>query len=206
MNCCSLCEKIYLSEEQFHIYLCYDCHNKTSFCLNCDKIMSKIFNNTNIFKCEHCNKVTPAIYKQLAERESVPESNFFGNISAINDNNENRILNNNLSVNSSNENRIAYPLNGNKINLNTPSSYSSFFMDLRNNNTSEKYENNKNFGFDNDKTNLSEMNSQFKINKSFHLINSKNGKELIEDKKKNILLQLNDWKKKNKMFNGTKNG
>ena len=206
MNCCSLCEKIYLSEEQFHIYLCYDCHNKTSFCLNCDKIMSKIFNNTNIFKCEHCNKVTPAIYKQLAERESVPESNLFGNISAINDNNENRILNNNLSVNSSNENRIAYPLNGNKINLNTPSSYSSFFMDLRNNNTSEKYENNKNFGFDNDKTNLSEMNSQFKINKSFHLINSKNGKELIEDKKKNILLQLNDWKKKNKMFNGTKNG
>ena len=206
MNCCSLCEKIYLSEEQFHIYLCYDCHNKTSFCLNCDKIMSKIFNNTNIFKCEHCNKVTPAIYKQLAERESVPESNLFGNISAINDNNENRILNNNLSVNSSNENRIAYPLNGNKINLNTPSSYSSFFMDLRNNNTSEKYENNKNFGFDNDKTNLSEINSQFKINKSFHLINSKNGKELIEDKKKNILLQLNDWKKKNKMFNGTKNG
>ena len=206
MNCCSLCEKIYLSEEQFHIYLCYDCHNKTSFCLNCDKIMCKIFNNTNIFKCEHCNKVTPAIYKQLAERESVPESNLFGNISAINDNNENRILNNNLSVNSSNENRIAYPLNGNKINLNTPSSYSSFFMDLRNNNTSEKYENNKNFGFDNDKTNLSEINSQFKINKSFHLINSKNGKELIEDKKKNILLQLNDWKKKNKMFNGTKNG
>ena len=206
MNCCSLCEKIYLSEEQFHIYLCYDCHNKTSFCLNCDKIMSKIFNNTNIFKCEHCNKVTPAIYKQLAERESVPESNLFGNISVINDNNENRILNNNLSVNSSNENRIAYPLNGNKINLNTPSSYSSFFMDLRNNNTSEKYENNKNFGFDNDKTNLSEMNSHFKINKSFHLINSKNGKELIEDKKKNILLQLNDWKKKNKMFNGTKNG
>ena len=206
MNCCSLCEKIYLSEEQFHIYLCYDCHNKTSFCLNCDKIMSKIFNNTNIFKCEHCNKVTPAIYKQLAERESVPESNLFGNISAINDNNENRILNNNLSVNSSNENRIAYPLNGNKINLNTPSSYSSFFMDLRNNNTSEKYENNKNFGFDNDKTNLSEINSQFKLNKSFHLINSKNGKELIEDKKKNILLQLNDWKKKNKMFNGTKNG
>ena len=200
MNCCSLCEKIYLSEEQFHIYLCYDCHNKTSFCLNCDKIMSKIFNNTNIFKCEHCNKVTPAIYKQLAERESVPESNLFGNISAINDNNENRILNNNLSVNSSNENRIAYPLNGNKINLNTPSSYSSFFMDLRNNNTSEKYENNKNFGFDNDKTNLSEINSQFKINKSFHLINSKNGKELIEDKKKNILLQLNDWKKKNKMY------
>ena len=60
--------------------------------------------------------------------------------------------------------------------------------------------------FDNDKTNLSEMNSHFKINKSFHLINSKNGKELIEDKKKNILLQLNDWKKKNKMFNGTKNG
>ena len=101
MNCCSLCEKIYLSEEKFNIYLCYDCHNKTSFCMNCDKIMSKIFNNTNIFKCEHCNKVTPAIYKQLAERESVPESNLFGNISAINDNNENRILNNNLSVNSS---------------------------------------------------------------------------------------------------------
>ena len=56
MNCCSLCEKIFLSEEQFNIYLCYDCHNQTSFCLNCDKIMSKIFNNTNIFKCSFCNK------------------------------------------------------------------------------------------------------------------------------------------------------
>ena len=206
MNCCSLCEKIYLSEEKFNIYLCYDCHNKTSFCMNCDKIMSKIFNNTNIFKCAICNKITPAISKDLAERESVPESNMLENLSAINDINENRInLNNNLNLVSPNENRLMYPLNGNKTINNTPSTYSSFFAELKNNNTAEKNDNlRRNNYFENNSINLSDMNTQFKINKNFHLINSKNGVELFEDKKKNIFWQLNKSKNINKMKNENK--
>ena len=206
MNCCSLCEKIYLSEEKFNIYLCYDCHNKTSFCMNCDKIMSKIFNNTNIFKCAICNKITPAISKDLAERESVPESNMLENLSAINDINENRInLNNNLNLVSPNENRLIYPLNGNKTTINTPSTYSSFFAELKNNSTAEKNDNlRRNNYFENNSINLSDMNTQFKINKNFHLINSKNGVELLEDKKKNIFWQLNKSKNINKMKNENK--
>ena len=206
MNCCSLCEKIYLSEEKFNIYLCFDCHNKTSFCMNCDKIMSKIFNNTNIFKCAICNKVTPAISKDLAERESVPESNMFGNLSAINDINENRInLNNNFNLVSPNENRLVFPLNGNKATINTPSTYSSFFSELKNNNTAEKNDNlHRNNYFENNSLNLSDMNTQFKINKTFHLINNKNGVELHEDKKKNIFWQLNNSKNINKMKNENK--
>ena len=200
MNCCSLCEKIYLSEEKFNIYLCYDCHNKTSFCLNCDKIMSKIFNNTNIFKCAICNKITPAISKDLAERESITESNQMDNLSTINDINENKILfNNNLSLISPNDNKIIYPLTGNKNIIHTPSTYSSFFTDLKNNNTAEKNDNRKNY-LDNNLSSLSDMNTQFKINKNFHLFNNKNGVELIEDRKKNIFLQLNDSKIFNKRF------
>ena len=200
MNCCSLCEKIYLSEEKFNIYLCYDCHNKTSFCLNCDKIMSKIFNNTNIFKCAICNKITPAISKDLAERESITESNQMDNLSTINDINENKILfNNNLSLISPNDNKIIYPLTGNKNIIHTPSTYSSFFTDLKNNNTAEKNDNRKNY-LDNNLSSLSDMNTQFKINKNFHLFNNKNGVELIEDRKKNIFLELNDSKIFNKRF------
>ena len=204
MNCCSLCEKIYLAEEKFNIYLCYDCHNKTSFCMNCDKIMSKIFNYTNIFKCAICNKITPAITKDLAERESITESNQIENSSTINDINENRILfNNNLSLISPNENKIIFPLNGNKNGIHTPSTYSSFYADLKNNNTAEKNDNRKNY-LENNSSNLSDMNTQFKINKNFHLINNKNGVELLQDKKKNIFLQLNDSKNIYKKFNESK--
>ena len=202
MNCCSLCEKIFLSEEQFNIYLCYDCHNQTSFCLNCDKIMSKIFNNTNIFKCSFCNKITPAISKQLAEREKVSSSNSQININDTNENNNRTLFNNNLSLNSQYEynNKTIFPLMGNKMIINTPSSYSSFFMDLKNNNSAEKNENKNNY-FENNLSNLSNMNTQFKINKTFHLINNKNGFELLQDKKKNVLLKLNNPKNINKMNN-----
>ena len=202
MNCCSLCEKIFLSEEQFNIYLCYDCHNKTSFCMNCDKIMSKIFNNTNIFKCSFCNKITPAISKQLAEREKVSSSNPQININDTNENNNRTLFNNNLSLNSQYEynNKTIFPLMGNKMIINTPSSYSSFFMDLKNNNSAEKNENKNNY-FENNLSNLSNMNTQFKINKTFHLINNKNGFELLQDKKKNVLLKLNNSKNINKMNN-----
>ena len=202
MNCCSLCEKIFLSEEQFNIYLCYDCHNQTAFCLNCDKIMSKIFNNTNIFKCSFCNKITPAISKQLAEREKVSSSNPQININDTNENNNRTLFNNNLSLNSQYEynNKTIFPLMGNKMIINTPSSYSSFFMDLKNNNSAEKNENKNNY-FENNLSNLSNMNTQFKINKTFHLINNKNGFELLQDKKKNVLLKLNNSKNINKMNN-----
>ena len=202
MNCCSLCEKIFLSEEKFNIYLCYDCHNQTCFCLNCDKIMSKIFNNTNIFKCQFCNKITPAISKQLAEREKVsinPQINL-SNIYTPNENNNKILFNNNLSLNSQNENKTIFPLMGNKISINTPSSYSSFFMDLKNNNTAEKNENKNNY-FENNLTNISDMNTQFKINKNFHLINNNNGFELHQDKKKNVFMRLNNSKNINKINN-----
>ena len=194
MNRCSLCEKIYLSEEKFNIYLCYDCHNKTSFCMNCDKIMSKIFNNTNTFKCEICNKVTPAISKQLVEMEN-PDSNNpnrINNLSNLNDINEKySTLKNNLNFNSPNENKFIYPLTGNKMIINTPSAYSSFLMDLKNINIPEKNEEKNN------KTNLSNINTQCKINKNFHLINNKKGIKLLEDKKKNPFLQLNEYRNVN---------
>ena len=215
MNICSLCEKIYFNGEKFHIYLCYDCHNKTSFCLGCDKIMSKIFNYMNIFKCEHCKKVTPAISKQLAERENFIDTNKNNNISALKNNlnslnlNENKLsINNNFNFNSPNENKIIYPLVGNKITINTPSSYSSFFMDLKNIYTPEKKNENNiednisnNNNKENNILNNSDMNDKYQINKSFHLSNNKNKLELFEDKKKNIFLQLNKDKKVDKFEN-----
>ena len=96
MNSCSLCEKIYLSEEKFNIYLCYDCHNKTSFCMNCDKIMSKIFNYINIFKCDYCNKVAPALSKLLVEMENQNDKNDINQINNIP--NINEIKENNISL------------------------------------------------------------------------------------------------------------
>ena len=200
MNCCSLCEKIYISEEKFHIYLCYDCHKTSSFCLNCDKIMSKIFNNLNIFKCEFCNKVAPAIMKQLAQKENTFEINQINNISSINDTNENKTLfNNSLNFISPNENKLLYPLmgSGNKKRINTPSTYSSFFLDLKNNNNFEKNENINRFDINNinNISSLSDINTKAKINKNFHLINGKKGFQLYEDKKRNIFLQLNNKNK-----------
>ena len=189
MNSCSLCEKLYLAEERFNIYLCYDCHNKTSFCMNCDKIMSKIFNYMNIFKCEYCKKIAPALLKQLVEMENNQKnSNPNNNISTNNDINDNKILlSNNFNYNSPNENIIKYPLNMNKISITTPPTYSSFISDLRNNNNLQKNE---------EKNNISNQDTNFKINKNIHLVNGKNGRELLKDNKRNILLQLNKYKDK----------
>ena len=194
MNSCSLCEKIYLSEEKFNIYLCYDCHNKTSFCMNCDKIMSKIFNYINIFKCDYCNKVAPALSKLLVEMENQNDKNDINqinNIPNINEIKENNILyNNNFNFNTPNGNKIIFPLNINKNSINTPPTYSSFLFDIKNNTNLEKNEEKNTI------LNLSEINKNSKINKSFHLINYKNGKELLKDNKRNILYLLNKHKDK----------
>ena len=189
MNCCSLCEKIYLSEEKFNIYLCYDCHNKTSFCINCDKIMSKIFNYINIFKCDFCNKVAPALSKQLVEMDNQNDFNQTSNLPNINVIKENKILLNN-NYNTPNRNKIIFPLNLNKNSINTPPEYSSFLFDINNNTNLEKNEDNNYI------LNISDLNKNSQINKSFHLIKSKNGKELLRDNKRNIFLQLNKHKDK----------
>ena len=189
MNCCSLCEKIYLSEEKFNIYLCYDCHNKTSFCINCDKIMSKIFNYINIFKCDYCNKVAPALSKQLVEMDNQNDFNQISNLPNINEIKENKILLNN-NYNTPNRNKIIFPLNLNKNSINTPPEYSSFLFDINNNTNLEKNEDNNKI------LNISDLNKNSQINKSFHLIKSKNGRELLRDNKRNIFLQLNKHKDK----------
>ena len=189
MNCCSLCEKIYLSEEKFNIYLCYDCHNKTSFCINCDKIMSKIFNYINIFKCDYCNKVAPALSKQLVEMDNQNDFNQISNLPNINEIKENKILLNN-NFNTPNRNKIIFPLNLNKNSINTPPTYSSFLFDINNNTNLEKNEDNNYI------LNISDLNKNSQINKSFHLIKSKNGRELLRDNKRNIFLQLNKHKDK----------
>lgn len=190
MNCCSLCEKIYLSEEKFNIYLCYDCHNKTSFCINCDKIMSKIFNYINIFKCDYCNKVAPALSKQLVEMDNQNDFNQISNLPNINEIKENKIILNNNNFNTPNRNKIIFPLNLNKNSINTPPTYSSFLFDINNNTNLEKNED-KDYIL-----NISELNKNSQINKSFHLIKSKNGRELLRDNKRNIFLQLNKHKDK----------
>ena len=194
MNCCSLCEKLYLSEEKFNIYLCYDCHKKTSFCMNCDKIMSKIFNYTNIFKCDSCNKVTPAISKQLVEMENQNDFNQFSNISTINETNENKLLlNNNFKFKTPKAHKIIFPLNVNKHSINTPPTYSSFFFDLENNTDFEKNEEKCNMSY------LSGLNKSSKINRRFHLINGENRRDLLKDNKRNIFLEINKDKEKDKI-------
>ena len=46
------------------------------------------------------------------------------------------------------------------------------------------------------KNNISNQDTNFKINKNIHLVNGKNGRELLKDNKRNILLQLNKYKDK----------
>ena len=133
MISCSLCDKIYKNKEMFYLHLCYDCHHKTSFCLNCDTIMVKIFENNNIFKCGVCRKITPAISKELIEVTNLPDMSNILNLSAIKENNispnknlnnnDNTIIynNNNSFLNSPMANKTLLYLFGNKSTFNTPS-------------------------------------------------------------------------------------
>ena len=143
---CYLCEKKYTQNDLFYLYLCYDCHNKTSFCLNCDKIMMKIFENNNMFKCGNCRKIVPAITKELIEVTNPIDNNPNLNLSAINENlispkkilNNNKnynneiIFNNNSNLFSPSDSKLLNQLVGNKIAINSPSLNSPFFKHKNN--------------------------------------------------------------------------
>ncbi len=153
MISCYLCEKIYLPKETFQLYLCYDCNNYTSFCLNCDKLMMKIFENNNMFKCGACKKIAPASVKQLIEVTNLIDSNQVNASSNINENilspnkNDNDNIINNINFLSPNN-------NNNNINISSP-----------NNNTND---NNNNIYINN-----SHLNSPFEKNYIYHLIGNK---------------------------------
>ena len=224
---CYLCEKIFLPNERFHLYLCYDCHNYTSFCLNCDRLIMKIFENHDIFKCGACRKIVPTLQKQPIEITNLPGfnqlnlSNINGivlspiknndnenhknnensiNNNEINNNNENNInnniiFNNNTNMNSPFKQNYINPLTGNKISINTPSSYSSFFSDFKNNNNTfqnvydSPLKNNNNDININSLSTLTDTNnnsnSSKKVKKDFyHLVSNDNSMTLIKNKKR----------------------
>ena len=152
MISCYLCEKIYLPKEIFQLYLCYDCNNYTSFCLNCDKLMMKIFENNNMFKCGACKKIVPASVKQLIEITNLINYNQVNLSNNINENILSPNKNNNdnfLSPNKNNNNN-----NNNNINISSP-----------NKNTND---NNNNININN-----SNLNSPFEKNYIYPLIGNK---------------------------------
>jgi hypothetical protein len=205
MTNCYLCEKSYLSGENSYLYICYDCKNKTSVCLNCDKIMMKIFENNNIFKCGCCRKIVPAISKQLIEINNnsinlsqLSQLNQLMNISAINENNlspnknidENNNNNNISKFETPKENRVIYQHLGNKIFINTPSSVGSLINDLNNNNSElnkqKEIDNNTNNNNVKNFPSLTDINNSFKNNKDFSLIMDNKEIKLMNNKPKGI--------------------
>ena len=223
MTNCYLCEKAYISGEKSYLYLCYDCLNKTSVCLNCDKIMMKIFENIKIFKCGCCRKIVPARSKQLIEINNssidlnqLSQLNQLINISAINENNlspnkninENNNNNNNSKYETPKENRVIYQNLGNKIFINTPSSVSS--LDDLNKvnselNNQKEMINNSNINNANNGNNLSsltDINNSFKIKNNFSLIMDNKQIKLRNNKPKGFanLFLFNESKSKN-LFN-----
>ena len=208
MTNCYLCEKSYLSGENSYLYICYDCKNKTSVCLNCDKIMMKIFENNNIFKCGCCRKIVPAISKQLIEINNnsinlsqLSQLNQLMNISTINENNlspnknidENNNNNNISKFETPKENRVIYQHLGNKIFINTPSSVESPFNDINNNNSELNKQkeignilNNNNINNVNNFPSLTDINHSFNITNNFSLIMDDNEMKLRNNNPKGI--------------------
>ena len=208
MTNCYLCEKEYISGEMSYLYLCYDCKNQTTVCMNCDKIMMKIFENNNIFKCGSCRKLVPAISKQLIEINNnsinltqLNQLNQLMNISAINENNqspnkninENNNNNNNSKFESPKENRVIYQHLGNKIFINTPSSVGSLINDLNKfnpeiNNQKEiiNNSNNNNSNNVNNLTSFTDTNKSFKVKNDFSLIMHNKEIKLRNNKPKGI--------------------
>ena len=68
--------KIYkkIAKDQFYLYECCECKMKTAYCISCDKILGKLFNN-KFAKCDICQKITKSYSKELVETES--KSSFF---------------------------------------------------------------------------------------------------------------------------------
>ena len=223
MMACSLCDKIYINKDCFYLYLCQDCHNKTSFCLNCDKIMMKIFENDSIFKCGVCRKITRAFSKDLIEITNSIYSNNIINLSAIKGNespnqnliNENNIQNNNSFLNSPieikaignrsefytpspfiNKNGISHILNNNISGFNGFPNINNINLEERKNNDSaKKNEDELETNEINNVSNLTDINRDLKIKNKFHLITNNNEKTIIQRKKK--LLDYFDIGKKN---------
>lgn len=184
MISCSLCDKRYIKKEVVNLYLCYDCHKKTSFCLNCDKIMMKIFEYENMFKCEECRKITPFISKELVEITKTLDLNPFLNVSGIDNNilnpqeninnkNNKTIIFNNSNVNSPSDYKLLNQLNKNKIDINSPLVNSPFRKNIftktpipkfKKNNNLEINENNIDFNNNNNIINENDGNTNNNIN------------------------------------------
>lgn len=63
-----------IARDQFYLYECCECKMKTAYCISCDKILGKLFNN-KFAKCDVCQKITKSYSKELVEAES--KSSFF---------------------------------------------------------------------------------------------------------------------------------
>ena len=234
MKNCYLCEKTYIPKENFELYLCFDCHSHTSFCLNCDKLMMKIFENLNMFKCGSCKKIVPAITKQLIEAPNSLDDNQNNN-NNMNDNNlsPNKNMNyeniNNFSnLSSPIEPKYLYPSIGNRIAIYTPSINSSFLSELKinNNNSVQKtfdspFNNNNNKNNNNSSSNIQiqkenynnlscltdNTNINTKNKKEFHLRTNNNGMTLVKNKPKKIIdyFHENDSKEIEELNNNNSN-
>ena len=231
---CSLCEKLFVQGDVFQIYLCYDCNLRTSFCLNCDKIMMKIFENKNIFKCGNCRKITPAILKELIEVMNPIDPIPNLNISPINKNiitpqkniiNNNRNDNNNsIFKNTPNQNKNNSEIVGKNFSFNSTSLNSPFLNETKNsvlfsklnispydnnlekqNNKSYNFPINNNINDQNNISNLTDINTDIKIKKKFHLVSDNNSKILVNNNKNIINYFLNDSKRKDKSDSDNEN-
>jgi len=175
--------------------------------MNCDKIMMKIFENNNIFKCGCCRKIVPAISKQLIEINNnsinlnqLSQLNQLMNISAINENNlspnknidENNNNNNISKFETPKENRVIYQHLGNKIFINTPSSVESPFNDLNNNSELNKQKeignnlNNNKINNINNFPSFTDIDNSINNTNNFSLIMDNNEIKLRNNKPKGI--------------------
>ena len=99
MDHCFICDKTFYSGDGCQLYICVDCGKTTAYCLNCDKILIKLFDDTNIFRCFFCRKITKSLSKQYYEKRYFQYCNnpFSENNLNYNNQNSNNNINNNIT-------------------------------------------------------------------------------------------------------------
>lgn len=57
--------------QQFVLYECFECKNKTAYCQLCSKIIGKLFNDI-FFKCGKCNIISRTVTKEIVTSVNMP--------------------------------------------------------------------------------------------------------------------------------------
>lgn len=61
----------FIVNQQFVLYECYECKNKTAYCQLCSKIIGKLFNDI-FFKCAKCNIISRTVSKEIVTSTNIP--------------------------------------------------------------------------------------------------------------------------------------